>query len=166
MSIKQLSTNGYAVSDVFSDNLLQELVELGTTFTPTSIRTGGDGTAIREVLFATGTIKTKVSNEVIEFLKQLDINAQVDAIELWRDHPGYTNFWHVDNPIIKNILIVYLDGTNAGTEYKENDQHYSVEYNKNTGLILLNSNQVLHGMVGKVEDSLRHVVYVAWSKHG
>lgn len=165
MSIKQLSTNGYEASDVFSNSLLQELVELSTTFTPTSIRTGGNGTAIREVLFSTGTIKTKVSKEVVEFLKQLDINARVDAIELWRDHPGYTNYWHMDNPIIKNILIVYLDNTNAGTEYKENDQHYSVEYNKNTGLILLNSNQVLHGMVGTVADSVRRVVYVAWSKH-
>lgn len=167
MAINQISNNGFEVLNIFSDKLISALVEFMDSSTPTCTRTGGDGIALREVRWLPANLYNKVTDEAVEFFTQLNIQVRIEAIELWSDYPNYTNDWHIDSPSIKNIIIAYLDNSDqVGTEYKENEQIYSVAYKKNSGLLLCNSNQVPHGMIGKVrENSVRRVIYITWSEY-
>jgi hypothetical protein len=87
------------------------------------------------------------------------------GLELWRDYPGYTNPAHMDDPQAQNIMIIYLDDQPLanGTEYTENEKTYRVSYEKNSALILLNSDKTLHGMSGTIhENIIRHSLYISW----
>ena len=87
------------------------------------------------------------------------------GVELWRDYPGYTNPAHMDCPEAQNIMIIYLDDQNLenGTEYTENGKTYKISYEKNSAIILMNSDKTLHGMSGTVPgNTVRHSLYVSW----
>ena len=67
--------------------------------------------------------------------------------------------------MLNHVLIVYLDGHDQiemGTSYIE-DKEYKVNYKKNTGLLLLNSDKIKHGMIGSVQGiEYRKVLYANW----
>jgi len=157
MKIDQLSTNGYTVTDVFDDVTLSELIEITDSFTPDKIRP-----EVRHVKFLSDK---KIINLLHDSFKDLVKNTQPGVIELWRDYPGYTNGYHVDDPMLNHVLIVYLDGHDQiemGTGYIE-DKEYKVNYKKNTGLLLLNSDKIKHGMIGSVQGiEYRKVLYANW----
>jgi hypothetical protein len=160
MKLDQISANGYAVLDVFDDATLAELIEITDSFTPDNIRT--QGLDVRHVKFLSAK---KIVELIHNSFKDLVKNAQLGSIELWRDYPNYTNLYHLDDPILNHVLIVYLDGhgqAEMGTGYIE-DKEYRVNYKKNTGLLLLNSNQINHGMVSSVQGTeYRKVLYANW----
>lgn len=158
------------LSNVFDDTLLADIIEIVGTFTPTQTWFPTDipelpippQGARREVLFLDNTdLKTRVFNSV-------GMGIPMSAsIELWRDYPGYRNLAHLDCDIVHNIIIVYLDSYNQedimGTRYFENDVEYSVKYKKNDGIMLFNSDKILHGMVGEVTGvEYRQSLYITW----
>lgn len=157
MKINQISTNGYAVLDVFDNDTLIKLIKITESFIPDKIRP-----EVRHVKFLSDT---HINGLLQETFKDLVKNTQLGVVELWRDYPGYTNTYHVDDPMLNHVLLVYLDGhgqSDMGTGYIE-DKEYKVNYEKNTGLFLLNSNQIRHGMVGSVHDiEYRKVLYANW----
>ena len=157
MKLAQLSTNGYAVTDVFDDVTLSELIEITDSFTPDKIRP-----EVRHIKFLSDK---KIINLLHNSFKDLVKNTRPSVIELWRDYPGYTNGYHVDDPMLNHVLIVYLDGHDQiemGTGYIE-DKEYKVNYKKNTGLLLLNSDKIKHGMIGSVQGiEYRKVLYANW----
>jgi len=171
MEIKQLSTNGYKLTDVLSFELLKEVEQIVDTFMPTSIRLTMDGPdmpapspdSIREVLLLDGPLK----NKLIDCFKDLfPEDSIIGGIELWRDHPGYNVGLHYDNIIVKNVLVLYLDGEGdpcMGTKYYEDGKEYSINYEKNTAILLLNSSKIYHGMYTEVAGvKYRKILYINW----
>ena len=160
MKINQISTNGYSVLDVFDDDTLAELIKITDSFTPDTIRP--QGIEVRHVKFLSDN---KITNILYDITKELVKNTKPGTVEIWRDYPGYTNKYHVDDPMLNHVLIVYLDGHDQiemGTGYIE-DKEYKINYKKNTGLLLLNSNQIKHGMIGSVQGiEYRKVLYANW----
>jgi hypothetical protein len=182
MEINKLSDNGYKISNVLDESLFNEISQLVDTFIPTAIRPTSDrpdlpspGDTRREVLLLNKThpkLKSKLDNYFFQnFSKIIPKLSNYTAIELWRDYPGYTNELHYDNEIVKHIIIVYLDGKgeeNIGTIYYENDEKYLVSYEKNNEILLLNSNQVWHGMSGNVPNDIKYrkLLYINWVNRG
>ena len=162
MQINQLSANGYKISNVFDEPMLAEITQLVDTFTPTDIR--------REVLLL-GIDHLKLKSKLDGYFFQIipEVSGEI-AIELWRDYPGYTNNLHYDADIVHHIMIVYLDGNgeeNMVTVYYENNEKYLVTYEKNNGLILLNTSKVYHGMGGSVPDDVKYrkLFYINWMNY-
>lgn len=166
MEIKQLSTNGFCVTDIFSKQIFEYLDKVSTSFVPVQVQMYTE-TIKREVFRSTDSTHKIVKNIVHPIASKVtDDFSHICGVELWRDYPGYTNAIHYDDPVAQNIMIVYLGDDIldvAGTEYFENDQHFKVDYKKNTGLILLNSDKIKHGLVGEVPNNvIRRTVYINW----
>jgi hypothetical protein len=169
MNIIQLSDNGFFATEILPDNLLNELATMAKSFeTIDDIRGNITSSHIREVSFLFKNIE--INNQIISILEPQikPITPDYDfmyGIELWRDYPGWTNPTHMDCPEAQNIMIIYLDDQPLanGTEYTEFGKTYQVSYEKNSALILLNSDKTLHGMSGTVpENTLRHSLYISW----
>lgn len=161
MQVDQLSKNGYKITDVFDKKLLEELITLVDTFSSEDIRVGATPNTYRQVYH----IPRLLHKQIIDKLSFFNIKT-ASAIELWRDYPGYENHFHYDDyDLVQNIVIVYLDGSgqrDMGTGYVE-DQTYTIDYEKNSGLVLFNSNKILHGMNGAVNNvDYRKVIYINW----
>ena len=146
MNIKQLSTNGYHITDCFVNIPNIEFV--------CDISQG-----LRQIHY----VKNK------EFLNELIKNfnmKDVLGIQLWHDYPGYENHYHYDDPLVENIGIIYLDGigtVNMGTGYIEEGEEFQISYKINHGLVLKNSKDILHGMIGTVADvEYRTALYFNW----
>ena len=169
MNITQLSDNGFFATEILPDNLLNKLSRIAKSFeTIDDIRGNGTLSCKREVSFLFKN--TEMNNQIISLLEPYIKPITPDyglmyGLELWRDYPGWTNPAHMDCPEAQNIMIIYLDDQSLanGTEYTENGKTYRVSYEKNSALILLNSDKTLHGMSGTVpENTVRHSLYVSW----
>lgn len=162
MNIKQLSPNGYAVSDAFDQDTVESIIRQIDTFECDYIKFGGNPQAgHREVLSVYDTLDRTALYKIIQL-----INSDIDitSIELWRDYSGYTNADHHDDPNVGNIMIIYFGNgsDDLGTRWYDPDE-FVVPYKINTGLILLNSSRILHGLRGEVaECDYRRAMYVNW----
>lgn len=158
MKIEKLSANGFRITDVFDSELLAEICNLCDTMIATSTHT--NGIAIREKINLSGTeLKNKVAAALCSIF-----TADIAGIELYRDYPGYTNAYHMDDPFTQNIIIVYLGDEDLaiGTGYIE-QEHYTVPYKKNTAIMLSNSNKIMHGLIGQVPNNvIRKILYINW----
>jgi hypothetical protein len=163
MQINQLSPNGFILTDIFDTDLLSEICNACETFEPTQVQTSG--TSFREAYFLTqGELRQKIINSAAPIIKTVTDNPAIRGVELWRDHPEYINPYHYDDPIVQNVMIVYLgdEDLTTGTGYTE-EHNFVVPYKKNTGIILLNSDKIYHGMVGTVPaDTIRKTLYINW----
>jgi hypothetical protein len=162
--IKQLSTNGYQLSDVFEPEHLAVLTKQIDTFIPDFIQPHPDGRREKLAILDIGD-PTNIRPTVTELILQITPNLRyISSIELWRDYPGYTNSDHIDSSEIENIMILYFDtGDNIlGTRWFDPDE-YSVPYKANSGLLLLNSDKILHGLCGAVSGvKYRKAMYINW----
>jgi hypothetical protein len=150
MIITPITENGFALSEVFSDDMLQYALNLVDTFTPDRVEYGN-----REIHLITEA-------PLINAIRQIVPGAR--GMELWRDNPGYFNPGHFDDPNAGNVLIVYLGDyeTGLGTWFDDNGHHVT-PYKMNTGIKLLNSTKIFHGMDGTVPAGfVRKVLYFNW----
>lgn len=91
------------------------------------------------------------------------------GIQIWQDGPGYCIGEHMDNPVIKVSLQIYLFGAekNIGTSFRLPDgRWYEVDFEANTGYLLLNDHRsgITHKSTNPVSNhTLRHSVYAVWS---
>jgi hypothetical protein len=168
MEINNLSTNGFALSNVFDSVLLNDLFNLCETFTPAYIRpiVRLNDDQVREVypMQQNDNLRLRILDVVIPLIKTVTQSPQIRGMELWRDFPGYNNPYHYDDPIVQNIMMIYLgnEELDIGTGYEEGD-HFTVRYKKNTGLILLNSDKIYHGMISSVPSGIiRKSLYINW----
>ena len=174
MNIQKLSDHGYRLTDVFSTDLLTECLKLVNTFTPSTIRDAWDAPELlaprpdarREVCFVNNWDYYRQVVATIQSTVEplLSGNIEMRGFELWRDYPGYRQEIHYDATQVCHVMIVYLgDGDNLGTSYFENDKEYTVEYQTNTALLLLNSNKILHGLKNEVDGvDYRRLLYINW----
>jgi len=163
MQIEQLSEHGYKVIDVLPDDLFEKVYALSQT-------TG------QFVLQDDGRRKIGLDEQLYEQLQtyfQAGLKAvtpdiqRLTWVEVWQDPPGYTNAYHYDDPAVHNIMIVYLEthpDSGLGTGYVENNgTEYKEVYYRNHGIIVLNSNKIMHGMVGTVPaNTTRYTMYLNW----
>ena len=166
MNITQLSENGHFATEILPDNLLNELSEMAKYFELLDDVRGGAGPREVSFLFKNIEINDQIISLLEPHIKLITPDYGVMyGLELWRDYPGYTNPAHRDCPEAQNIMIIYLDDHSLenGTEYTENGKTYKIPYEKNSALILLNSDKTLHGMSGTVpENTVRHSLYTSW----
>ena len=161
MHLKQMSTNGYLVSNVFDDSLINQLTQ-GSNLVET--RTRGDYQ--RRVYKPSDQLCDQMMSVVRKTITEVTAHdVVITAIEVWHDDPGYYLGPHIDDTRVQNIMIVYLGEGNQtlGTMYYENNQKHTVPYEYNSGLILLNSDKTIHGMNAKVSGiEHRCAVYINW----
>jgi len=146
MKVNQLSPNGYHISECFADI---PAIEFNCDIT----------SGLRQIHYITNT---EFLTELINYFNMKEVR----GVELWHDYPGYENHYHYDDPSVENIAIIYLGGTgtnNMGTGYVENDQEFQINYKINDGLVLKNSRNILHGMIGTVTNvEYRSAIYFNW----
>lgn len=159
MKIEQLSPNGFKLENVFDSELLAEISLRCDTFVPWQTRRSD--TSKREVdQILDDELRVSLAKLFNPVTKTIGL-----GIELWRDYPGYTNPYHIDDPQLQNIIIVYLgsEELETGTGYIE-ETHFKIPYKKNTGIMLFNSDKIMHGMVGQVPgDIVRKSLYINWN---
>lgn len=162
MHIKQLSTNGYTVTDAFDQDTVESIIKQIDTFECDYTKPGGNPQAgHREILSVHDTFDCTALYKIIQ---QINTDIHITSIELWRDYPGYNNADHYDDPNVENIMIIYFGNgaDDLGTRWYNPDE-FAVPYKINTGLILLNSSQTLHGLRGEVSGcDYRRAIYVNW----
>jgi hypothetical protein len=166
MKIKPLSPHGFGIEQVFDQEQLDVLCHMVDTFTPMVVRHSHDAHR-EEYEVPRGPEYEKIKSYLFgDLCKIKNSFANLGAISLWRDYPKYENGNHYDDPALSHIVIVYLgNGNNGhnGTRWFEDEKEYSVRYEINSGLILLNSNHTLHGMIGTVENmDYRRSLYINW----
>lgn len=167
MNIEKVSTNGFKISDVFDKEHLEKIVNLIDTV-PAVAKKLTPGGYREDIGVDFGETRDYVVNCFIDNLRTVtpEINI-ISTVSMWRDYNGYTNGLHYDCDCFKHLMIVYLgDGNNGinGTQWIDDNQEYSVPYAINTGLILLNCEFVLHGMIGAIENmDYRRTMYIGWS---
>lgn len=168
MQIQSLGSENtaYYLADVFEPEIFQQLADYCESFKPNFIRLCPDGN-FRETAPLDRRLNRLIETKWSHQLRQLfDYEISLSS-EVWRDYPGYSNGIHVDDPVIDHVLMVYLNQTASldhvmGTEFIESDgAHYHVPNVINHGLLLLNSPQIPHGMVGQVPaNHVRKTFYI------
>lgn len=183
MQIKQLSLNGFKLTNIFENRLLNELKKVADTFIPQEERLPADSPDVlapipgarREVInLLHNPTYTSLADDLIKYMSdiliKIDKDVSIHGIEVWRDYPGFRMFTHFDFDYVTNVAVIYLDGNGSrsmGTVYYENDQEYFIEYLDNSGLVLLNSNKVEHGPIGEVAGvEYRKILYLNWTNNG
>lgn len=159
MQINKLTDNIIQVSNIFNTVLLTQIIEINYNFVPETIRIGDNAMGKRETYMIRGKLKC----EILDNIKNFTQNSNLLTTELWRDLPGYSNKFHYDDDIVSNAMIIYLDNNyiQMGTEAQDNGITYRSLYQTNSRLIILNSNKILHGMIGVVSDNtIRRVLYI------
>jgi len=71
--------------------------------------------------------------------------------DIWADYPGYYLPMHLDNDSIQVSMQVYLNDcdTYLGTEFND----YQIPYKANSGYLMINTPNMLHGMLNKVPEN-------------
>jgi hypothetical protein len=162
--VQQISANGYKLKHNIPNSVKNKLFNHTTQFNPITEAWHLGG--YRESWWLEPD-RDIVRNEIAGRFSSLDIDKQkVQAVEIWFDYAGYENAMHHDDPdSVRNIIMLYLgeesNSESMGTYWYENDIKYEVDYEVNTGLMLLNSHTIQHGMKGKVPDNvIRKSLYV------
>ena len=108
-------------------------------------------------------LNDQISREILEglipvtgfILEQTQSRIWQNTPQLWRDTPGYLNSLHKDfSPNLSINVQVYLsDGnSNQGTWTQIDDKWYGINYRKNSGYIMFNPTDMIHGMRYPVVD--------------
>lgn len=166
MQLDKITDDFYQISDVFPTDTLKKLIkEFGKssqwdTLTATDkqgIVRHQYGVLINDPLSA--DIYTGL-RPAIEFAEQLvGHKLYQNSPQLWEDSVGYVNEVHYDtSPNLKVNIQVYLSNSsvdNIGTHMFRDETWYSVPYRLNTGYIMINPTQNLHGTRYPVIDVRR-----------
>ena len=174
MLIQQLSPNAYSCTDIIEDPaLLYKTEELLNSFRPDEIRlcTNPDATARREVRRVTEYVYKQQLLATVKYNVEhlLPTEAIQAGLEVWRDYPGYQQGLHRDQAPVNTVFVAYFgtsvdhSSNDMGTVWIDGGKEYSIPYKANTGLLLKNSNNILHGMQGTVNNiDYRRAVYINW----
>jgi hypothetical protein len=170
MIFEKLSTNGYQISEVFEQSLLNEIINLQNV-EKIITRSGKN----REVYAVDDSLKLKIVSSVLTTISETmniklsDIKQKYFfSVEVWKDEPGYYLGPHKDHPSVENIIITYLNDGNEsmGTMFYDDEKKHAVPYKSNCGLMLFNSDTIVHGMNKRVDGvNYRHSVYINWTSH-
>lgn len=82
---------------------------------------------------------------------------------LWRDLKGFKSDWHPDDFTRLPTMQIYIDGDeNQGTSFKIDDDEITIPFRPNTGYLIDNQYQILHGMLTPVQEKIRQSIYLIY----
>jgi len=102
----------------------------------------------RRVLDSTQGVFAELNDYMIELIPQVNELTQLHVLnfhtDVWADYEGYTIPMHIDNDAIYIAMQVYLTlgDINLGTSFGV----HTIPYKPNTGYLMVNSPDGLHGM--------------------
>ena len=115
----------------------------------------------------------EVGEMITKDIKQYyDIDGiKFQALQLWKDTPGYQMTQHQDNPVIDVAMQIYLfsDADDEGTTFIFNDQEVDIPFKQNTGYLLWkksNEERILHRPTNQTHSKERITLYLTWSRFG
>lgn len=82
---------------------------------------------------------------------------------LWRDFQGYQSAWHPDDFTCMPTAQIYVDGDRSqGTTFMINDKEIFIPFEPNTGYLMDNRYQIIHGMLTPVQHKVRQSIYLIY----
>jgi hypothetical protein len=82
---------------------------------------------------------------------------------LWRDSKGFKSHWHPDDFTTLPTAQIYVDGDkDLGTSFIINGKEITISFEPNTGYLMDNRYQIVHGMLTPVQDKVRQSVYLIY----
>lgn len=85
------------------------------------------------------------------------------ALFLWRDFENYMSDWHPDDFTRAPTMQIYLDGDeDQGTSFRVGNEQITLPLKPNTGYLLDNTYQLIHGMITPVRKKIRQSIYLIY----
>ena len=82
---------------------------------------------------------------------------------LWRDFQGYQSAWHPDDFTRMPTAQIYVDGDQSqGTTFKVDNKEIFIPFEPNTGYLMDNRYQIVHGMLTPVQHKVRQSIYLIY----
>jgi hypothetical protein len=82
---------------------------------------------------------------------------------LWRDFIGFKSHWHPDDFTHLPTAQIYVDGNkDLGTSFIINDEEITIPFEPNTGYLMDNKYQIVHGMLNPVREKIRQSIYLIY----
>lgn len=100
---------------------------------------------------------------VVSNLAQCSNLRNPPGLFLWRDFTGFKSHWHPDDFTTLPTAQVYVDGDeNLGTSFIINNTEITIPFKPNTGYLMDNRFQIVHGMLTPVQDKVRQSIYLIY----
>jgi len=160
--ITEICKDFYQIDNVFELEFLSDLVQKFDHYKRWDQLTGTDENGV--IRYQHGlNLNDQVSRGILEglipvtgfIIEQTQSRIWQNTPQLWADTPGYLNALHKDfSPNLSINVQVYLsDGnSNQGTWTQIDDEWYGINYCKNSGYIMFNPTNMVHGMRYPVID--------------
>lgn len=82
---------------------------------------------------------------------------------LWRDTVGFKSDWHPDDFTKLPTAQIYIDGEqDQGTSFKINNKEYTIPFESNSGYLMDNRYQIVHGLISPVKKKIRQSMYLIY----
>ena len=82
---------------------------------------------------------------------------------LWRDFENYKSHWHPDDFTRSPTAQIYVDGDeDQGTSFQLENEEITLPLKPNTGYLLDNKYQLIHGMMQPVRKKIRQSIYLIY----
>ena len=82
---------------------------------------------------------------------------------LWRDFAGFRSDWHPDDFTRAPTAQIYVDGEeDQGTSFVINGKEHTIPFKPNTGYLMDNRYQIVHGMLAPVREKIRQSIYLIY----
>ena len=82
---------------------------------------------------------------------------------LWRDFENYMSYWHPDDFTRSPTMQIYVDGENdQGTSFRIGNEEIKLPFKPNTGYLLDNRCQLIHGMLTPIRKKVRQSIYLIY----
>ena len=83
---------------------------------------------------------------------------------IWRDTEKFHSWWHADDYTRKPTIQIYVNGPEEyGTSFKINNETVTLPFIPNSGYLMDNQYQPVHGMIGTLGENLvRQSIYLIY----
>ena len=100
------------------------------------------------------------NSKKIEIGNQIGLNIINIDTRFWLDYEGFQMGRHLDNDRVKNVMQIFLSNGPAElgtTFYDNNNVRKAFKFTKNSGYIMFNNSQQMHGMENKVPRNIQRL---------
>ena len=124
----------------------------------------------RRLIYAPDSIHAQLENcvraHLLSISKNIGLNIVACDTGFWLDLPGFSMIPHLDNPGVSSSMQIYLkvDNSALGTVFYNPDGsiRYQSPYTENTGYIMINGPQQMHGMSNPVPANSYRISSYTW----
>ena len=94
---------------------------------------------------------------------QLNKNFNQTSVTIWRDGSNFKMPVHLDNDRVHAAIQIYLgDNDGPGTTFYPGGNKFEVPYRINTGYLMLNSDEMMHGVIAEKPHQGRLSIYAVY----